>query len=72
MSLFRCPKFDELPAECRLITDPYNPCCKKAYCPADKVPTPAPPGASTQAPTPLSRGKIALDTLEENRHCLYV
>ncbi|XP_052233684.1 uncharacterized protein LOC127846468 isoform X4 [Dreissena polymorpha] len=50
-----CPKFDDLPAGCRLITDQYNPCCKKAYCPANLVPTPAPPGA-TPTPAPKATG----------------
>lgn len=51
----RCPKYDDLPAECRLISDPYNPCCKKAYCPADKVPTPG----TTLAPSPGSKSNIS-------------
>ncbi|XP_060567789.1 mucin-2-like isoform X2 [Ruditapes philippinarum] len=50
-----CAKYDDLPAGCRMITDPYNPCCKKPYCPAINVPTPAPPGVSTMAPTPAPK-----------------
>ncbi|XP_052816208.1 uncharacterized protein LOC128242861 isoform X2 [Mya arenaria] len=52
-----CSKYDDLPAGCRLITDPYNPCCKKAYCPAAVVPTPGPTPAPglTLAPTPAPK-----------------
>ena len=29
---YRCPRYTNLPARCRLVADYLNPCCKKPYC----------------------------------------
>lgn len=44
-SINRCPKYDNLPAECKLASDPNDPCCLAPKCnitDPNKIPTAAP------------------------------
>lgn len=44
-SIYRCPKYDNLPAECKLASDPNDPCCLAPKCnitDPNKIPTAAP------------------------------
>lgn len=44
-SIYRCPKYDNLPAECKLVSDPNDPCCLAPKCnitDPNKIPTAAP------------------------------
>ena len=39
----RCPNFQNLPPQCRLVPDPNDKCCKKYSCDfSQKITTPAP------------------------------
>ncbi|XP_053376973.1 uncharacterized protein LOC123528762 [Mercenaria mercenaria] len=51
-----CPVYPPVPSNCNMITDPYQPCCKKPYCrntpPPIQTMTPYPEWYSTHSPTP--------------------
>ncbi|XP_070202959.1 uncharacterized protein [Littorina saxatilis] len=62
----RCPSYDSLPPECKLVTDPEDQCCLIPQCkvptavptnapqPKTPIPTPPPiPGVSTFSPPPI-------------------
>ena len=53
---FRCAAYPPLPPNCKEITDPYQPCCKKPYCsPSYSTITPFPEWLSTHAPTTYAK-----------------
>ncbi|KAJ8302983.1 hypothetical protein KUTeg_019379 [Tegillarca granosa] len=70
-----CPRYPSVPLNCRMVTDPANPCCEKPDC----SPTQAPQPGVTQAPkpgqTPNPLGTVApnpQNTLSPNpQFCIY-
>lgn len=60
---YRCPRYSDLPAQCKLISDFRNPCCKVPDCGFDGTLTsitgqntlaPPMPGQPTPSPNPLN------------------
>lgn len=52
---FSCPRYPPLPANCRMVSDPANPCCKRPDC---SNPTPVPGPNNTPNPNPTLAPKI--------------
>ncbi|XP_060081054.1 uncharacterized protein LOC132560404 [Ylistrum balloti] len=52
----KCPRFVELPRNCRLVKDPTNPCCKTTECYNNPTPAPTPGNSPIPGVSPNPTG----------------
>lgn len=53
--VYRCARYDNVPDECTMVTDPRDSCCLVPQCPPVPKVTPSPvPGASTTYRVPTA------------------
>lgn len=75
--MYRCPQYNNLPAECKLASDPDDPCCLAPKCnitDPKKIPTAAPGVISgiinIPTPAPVPGGPTLAPKLFSKSSCL--